>query len=765
MALGCSGAAGEAPAASGTSGRQAVQEALLAEFLPQLGDEQTAAIYLSQDPLAPGTTMRAGDRGLAEAPLEPRVLERAAWLAMVDYDVYGLFAHHVEWVLVDAATGSLERIPQQWFPQVDGQDLWSTSDARFLGPDRIYPQGDLVPRVEAGFLAPFSGGARLCPEEDRGAGAGAAFPAPLYPGEGPATGARAPSLPAALLPPTLRHPCPPGHEAVKRAVVINGFYVGDPEGAFREQNSAFINSAVRMTEALQANGFEVTPYVAHRENPEAALEAAKVITDTAEGLQDCDKLYVVIVSHASGKGICIGGASFKYSSADVNTDKQVGLSTLLSALPHPRHINVTLAACFAGTAIPALQTPFQGTDAEGLVTTATDQNTEAGADQDGVHYVDALAEQLKDGANPGVSVEDFEGELARDHQVASQDPSVSGHRQPDGGLGDNPQIGQLTPDSTPTPSPTPSPSPEPRFAFVANSAAGALSRHDVADPASVVTAPVGDGPAEVALDPDTGRIFVTNSWSNNLTVLGRDLDPVATLATGSVPQGVTVGNGLIVNVNSGDDTISVHFAGSLNPLSGSPFSSCGDNPTDVAYDPVRDRFMVVHTTSGNLVFLDGSTFAFTGQTTTGGSGPAAVFYEPVRDRIYVANRDGNSLAVFDAATTTQISGSPFATGGTNLASGPVGLAANSSRVWVANSGSSSVTVFDAATMIPMAGSPFPTGGMAPQGLAYDARADRVWVTNFDSATLTVYDASTMVPIGGSPFPAGAGPLGLTIGAP
>jgi YVTN family beta-propeller protein len=77
---------------------------------------------------------------------------------------------------------------------------------------------------------------------------------------------------------------------------------------------------------------------------------------------------------------------------------------------------------------------------------------------------------------------------------------------------------------------------------------GSSSKNDLAWKVSVIdsstdkviaTIPVGVGPNGVAYDPDNGKIYVTNTFSNNISVIdGSNNDVVATILVDTHPFGV-----------------------------------------------------------------------------------------------------------------------------------------------------------------------------------------------------------------------------------
>ena len=78
----------------------------------------------------------------------------------------------------------------------------------------------------------------------------------------------------------------------------------------------------------------------------------------------------------------------------------------------------------------------------------------------------------------------------------------------------------------------------------------------------VATVPVGSHPMGVAVNPNTNRIYVANTWSNNVSVIDGDTNTVvATVPAGDMPRGVavnpTTNRIYVANFGSGSYNVSV----------------------------------------------------------------------------------------------------------------------------------------------------------------------------------------------------------------
>jgi YVTN family beta-propeller protein len=76
----------------------------------------------------------------------------------------------------------------------------------------------------------------------------------------------------------------------------------------------------------------------------------------------------------------------------------------------------------------------------------------------------------------------------------------------------------------------------------------------------VATVPVGQGPLAVGVNPDTNRVYVANSWSDDVSVIDTTTNEVvATVSIGRAPWGIAVNphTNRIYIANAWDSTISV----------------------------------------------------------------------------------------------------------------------------------------------------------------------------------------------------------------
>ena len=190
--------------------------------------------------------------------------------------------------------------------------------------------------------------------------------------------------------------------------------------------------------------------------------------------------------------------------------------------------------------------------------------------------------------------------------------------------------------------------------------------------------PVGLDPFGVAVDTATGDVFVTNTGSNNVTVL----------------NGSTGAN--LANI----------------PVGSSPYG--------VAYDPATNDVYVANGGSDSLSVISGSTLSVVGSVGVG-TDPIGIAVESSHGQLFVANNGSNNLSVVATSNLTVVATVP-------VGQNPYGVAVDNEtdQVYVTNRGSANVSVIDAwnDSLAVTIG----TGlGMNPEGVAYNPVDQLVWV--------------------------------------
>jgi len=117
-------------------------------------------------------------------------------------------------------------------------------------------------------------------------------------------------------------------------------------------------------------------------------------------------------------------------------------------------------------------------------------------------------------------------------------------------------------------------------------------------------AQIGGDPRGMAVDSEAERIYVVNSWSNNVSVLdGRSLRVITTISTGLRPLGVAVSKQHQVYViNSESDNVTVIDGQTLRVLGVVPLSLL---PKAMAVHPDTGRLYVACASTNSVLVVDG----------------------------------------------------------------------------------------------------------------------------------------------------------------
>jgi DNA-binding beta-propeller fold protein YncE/PKD repeat protein len=305
----------------------------------------------------------------------------------------------------------------------------------------------------------------------------------------------------------------------------------------------------------------------------------------------------------------------------------------------------------------------------------------------------------------------------------------------------------------------------------------------------------GREPLGVVVSPDGRHVYVTNLDSESVSAFSiasnGSLHPVAgsPFTTGYGPWGVAVspdGNHLYVaNNNRGSasgsvSAFSIASNGSLSPVAGSPFTTGGEEPTDLAVSPDSKHLYVADqsadsvsafsiASNGSLSAVPGSPFAT--------EHPRGVAVTPDSRYLYVVNESTDTVSAFSIASNgslSPVSGSPFAAGYGALG---VAVTPDGKHLYTANSGSGeNVSAFSIAvngSLSPVSGSPFATGGGRPGGpsarpnsVAVSRDGKHLYVTNYGSNNVSAFSISSdgsLSRVAASPFATGEEPLHLATG--
>ena len=237
-------------------------------------------------------------------------------------------------------------------------------------------------------------------------------------------------------------------------------------------------------------------------------------------------------------------------------------------------------------------------------------------------------------------------------------------------------------------------------------------------------------PIGVAVNPVTKKVYVTNEFSNTLSVISGVTDNIAnTIAVGSFPYGVAVNpfNDRVYVTNRGSNTISVIDGPTNTELSN---VVVGNSPVGIAVNPSSNWIYVANINSGTVSVIDGITNKVTG-TIPVGKAPYGVAINPITNKVYVTNIESNTVSVIDGKTNRVYST-------ITVGKSPVGVSTNtrSNVIYVTNHLSNTVSVIDGRTSQVSATI---TVGKSPVGISTNPVTNKVYVTNIQSSTVSVID--------------------------
>jgi YVTN family beta-propeller protein len=328
-----------------------------------------------------------------------------------------------------------------------------------------------------------------------------------------------------------------------------------------------------------------------------------------------------------------------------------------------------------------------------------------------------------------------------------------------------------TPTETPTPTSTPTATATPTITladvrvFVANSASSSVSVINPDTNAVVHTIGVDTDPKHVAVNPAGTRAYVTNEFSNSVSVLDVTVSPPAVLTTitgvtGAHAVGVSPDNAIVyvtqnrlsggmVRINaSTNQVVSAHGVGSV--------------PRGLVVSPDGSRVYITNENSGTISVFNTSTLA-PPTTITGLFQPVGLAITPDGSRLYVAAFGGDSVQVVSTSSGTVTNTIPL---GTNTRPFDVAINPAGTLAYAANSGGVNGTV----SVIQTSDDTVLTNilvGTTLFGVAFTSNGERAYVTINNSGsgnTVAAINVASSTVIGG-PITVGNSPWGVTAARP
>lgn len=252
--------------------------------------------------------------------------------------------------------------------------------------------------------------------------------------------------------------------------------------------------------------------------------------------------------------------------------------------------------------------------------------------------------------------------------------------------------------------------------YVANSGDGTVSVLDGRSDAVVATVPVGSHPYSIAVNTPTGEIYVSHTFNDETTLLDGATNKAASLKTGASD---------LISIDPGTDTIYLlgYESGTLTVISGAAHSmsrrQAGEHAWGMALDKSSHMLYVARLGTSDVAALAaGSSPA---HILPAGPIPCAIAINPRTNTLYIANYEGNSVSVIDAAKARVVATVPTGTR-------PQAIAFDAKRnmVYVANTHSDSITVIAGSNNAVLATLP---SGKHPYALAVVPGSDSLYVAN------------------------------------
>ena len=264
---------------------------------------------------------------------------------------------------------------------------------------------------------------------------------------------------------------------------------------------------------------------------------------------------------------------------------------------------------------------------------------------------------------------------------------------------------------------------------------------------------MGARPGGAAVTPDGSKAYVTNTGTNNVSVISTGPNNViATIPVGNGPQGVAVtpDSSTVYVGNQTDNTVSVISTAS-NSVVGGPIP-VGANPVGLAASPDGSKIYVANFGSNSVTVIATGSNAVLANISVGNQ-PQSLAVSPDGTKLYVANSAGSSVSVVSTASNT-------VTASIGLGSAAFGVAVtpDGSKLYATITGG--VVAINTATNGQIASVPI---GGSPAGVAATPDGSKVYVANFGGGnnnvgTVVVLSTATNGVI--TVVPVGFGPIAL-----
>jgi len=186
------------------------------------------------------------------------------------------------------------------------------------------------------------------------------------------------------------------------------------------------------------------------------------------------------------------------------------------------------------------------------------------------------------------------------------------------------------------------------IALVTNTASNNVSVIDLATNTVTATITVGTNPQAVAVLPRAGRAVVTNRGSNTASVIDLATNTVLFPVTvGTEPVGVAINpdSGFALVANASSNTVSTFPAEATSAPNAGTFT-VNPQPLAIAIDYTRNQALIAHGAANNAIIVDLTSTTPTALTTVSNIPLASgAVYDPASDRYLVSASLANNLTI------------------------------------------------------------------------------------------------------------------------
>ena len=247
-------------------------------------------------------------------------------------------------------------------------------------------------------------------------------------------------------------------------------------------------------------------------------------------------------------------------------------------------------------------------------------------------------------------------------------------------------------------------------------------------------------PSAISFDSNNGYLYVTNSGSNNVSVInGSSNTVIGSIIVGVCPRGISFdsNNGYIFILNFNSQTLSV-ISSTQNTVINT-ITLPGIDAVSISFDPKDDYIYVMNSEQSTISVINGSNFKVLSNIDMG-SFPDAAFFDPVNEYMYIANSGTNSVSAINTSSLSIIYSIP-------VGYEPNALSFDTSNgyMYVTNARSDSVSVINGSNFFVTKAILLHQSNML--GISFDSNNGYMYVANSGSNNVSVIKGSTNTVVG------------------